>query len=99
MQRLSLLEAQACGIPTIEIGGEPSAQEVGLIVPTGRVELLADALRRLLDDATLRRRLGEQGSALVRRDFSEERLVETVLGVYRSVLMHQLRRRCNEIPC
>jgi glycosyltransferase involved in cell wall biosynthesis len=86
VQRLSLLEAQACGLPTIEVGDEPGEQAGGLIAPPGQVEPLADGLRRLLTDEALRRRLGGQGSARIRHDFSEERLVETVLGVYRSVL-------------
>lgn len=59
---ISLLEAMAAGVPVIAtpVGGVPDlieAERNGLLVPAGDVSGLAEALRRLLDDAALAQRL------------------------------------------
>jgi glycosyltransferase involved in cell wall biosynthesis len=60
------LEAGACGLPVLahDTGGVSDAVidgETGLLVPTGKPQALSAALRRLLEDGELRRRLGENG--------------------------------------
>jgi glycosyltransferase involved in cell wall biosynthesis len=63
----ALLEAMGCGLPVIVSDGTPGLLEVvehdvtGLVVPVNDAVALAAALRRLLTDASLRRRLGEAG--------------------------------------
>ena len=44
----------------------------GLIVAPGRVDELADALRRLAEDPTLRRSLGAAGREAVLREFTTD---------------------------
>jgi glycosyltransferase involved in cell wall biosynthesis len=88
---VSLLQASAAGVPVIasRAGGMPEAVrdgENGLLVPPGDDAALADALRRLIGDAALRRRLGDGGRALIAREFSIDAMVEGNLGVYREVL-------------
>jgi glycosyltransferase involved in cell wall biosynthesis len=72
-----LMEAQAFALPVVstDISGIPELiedGENGLLVPQKNPTALADALRRLLDDAGLRRRLGETGARTVRERFSCE---------------------------
>ncbi|HSQ06805.1 MAG TPA: hypothetical protein VLM84_03815, partial [Chromatiaceae bacterium] len=47
---------------------------------------LGAALESLLGDADLRRRLGEGGRALMRREFSIDAMVEGNLSLYREIL-------------
>ena len=60
----ALLEAMGCGLPVIVSDGTPGLLEVvehgvtGLVVPVNDAVALAAALRAMLSDATLRRRLG-----------------------------------------
>jgi glycosyltransferase involved in cell wall biosynthesis len=88
---VSLLQASAAGVPIIasRAGGMPEAvadEETGLLVPPGDAPALRDALRRLIDDASLRRRLGDQGRARIEREFSVETMVRGNLAVYRELV-------------
>ncbi|MBI3682347.1 MAG: glycosyltransferase family 4 protein [Acidobacteria bacterium] len=87
----SLMEAMACGCATIasRTGGNPElvqGGETGLLFETGNVRELADQLRRLVDDASLRLRLGASASSFVRGRFSRQRAVDNVAAVYRKFL-------------
>jgi glycosyltransferase involved in cell wall biosynthesis len=88
---LSILEAMAAGLPVVasRVGGVPELVvdgETGLLVPAGDPELLAAAVGRLLDDATLRRRLGEAGRARVRERFDLDSVRRAHLDLYRREL-------------
>ncbi len=70
----TVLEAMAAGLPVLATrhGGLPEAVadgETGLLADEGDVEGLAGALRRLLEDAELRRRLGSAGRARAAAEF------------------------------
>jgi glycosyltransferase involved in cell wall biosynthesis len=58
----------------------------GLLVPPRDAEALAAALRRVLGDPPLARRLGDAGRARAVAEFSIERMIERVRGVYDAVL-------------
>jgi glycosyltransferase involved in cell wall biosynthesis len=63
---MSILEAMAAGLPVVasEVGGVGElvvAGETGLLVPPGRPDALAAALRTLLVDASRRERMGAGG--------------------------------------
>lgn len=74
------LEAAACGTPTVA-SDSPGLREsvvdgeTGYLVPHGDVEALAERLRRLIEDAALRERLGRQARAFAER-FSWDRTAE-----------------------
>lgn len=58
----------------------------GLLVPPRDAGALADAVGRLLESPELRRRFGLAGRALVEREFTQARVVEQTLAVYRELL-------------
>lgn len=84
------VEAEACGIPVIgtDVGGVSEMMRngvTGMLVPVSDQAALTAALKRLIDDPVLRRRMGEAGYRMVREEgvFSPERLAETTEGLYR----------------
>jgi glycosyltransferase involved in cell wall biosynthesis len=84
---LSVLEAMAAGLPVIAsaVGGVPEIVAdgvTGLLVPAGDDAALAAALKQLLADATLRRRLGAAGRERVRLHFDLADLQRAHLELY-----------------
>jgi glycosyltransferase involved in cell wall biosynthesis len=84
---LSILEAMAAGKPVIAsaIGGNDEIiahGENGLLVPQADPAALAGAIRAVLSDPALARRLAEAGRSRVRREFAVETMVESVTRVY-----------------
>jgi len=86
------LEAHASGTPVVSTDLTTSVPFVnqdgvtGLTVPVGDVAALAEALRRLCGDASLRERLGGQARKRVRRDFTIERMVDDTVRIYEGLL-------------
>jgi glycosyltransferase involved in cell wall biosynthesis len=69
----TLLDGLAMGVPVVASasGGLPDAMgEAGILVPEGDAAALADALRRLRDDETLRERLSRAGRERFRCEFA-----------------------------
>jgi glycosyltransferase involved in cell wall biosynthesis len=87
----ALIDAAACGraIVTCNV---PGCREVvrdgenGLLVPPRDSAALAAALGRLLEDAKLRRAMGERSRARAIAEFSAGRVIEQTLGLYRELL-------------
>lgn len=82
----SVLLAAACGTAVVatDVGGTREIcpdGEAGLLVPARRPELLRSALELLLDDPSLRDRLGAAGSARAARLFDWARCADALLGV------------------
>jgi glycosyltransferase involved in cell wall biosynthesis len=82
---LSVLEAAACGIPSIgtAIYGLTDAivaDETGLLVPVRDEAALAEAIRALALDGPLRERLGAAGRARVLERFTRSRLEHAFLA-------------------
>ncbi len=82
-----LLEAMALGTPCVstDVTGIPEIlrhEETGLRVPQRRPEKLADALSRLMADASLRVRLARRARALVERDFDITRNAAALREVF-----------------
>jgi phosphatidyl-myo-inositol dimannoside synthase len=84
------LEAAAAGLPTIggASGGVPEAVEqnvTGLLVSGRDVEEIATAIKRLVDSAELRVRLGTAGRARVRKAFTWEKAAADLAMVHLTV--------------
>lgn len=89
-----LIEAAAVGraIVTTDAPGCRDVvrhEENGLLVPVGDGGATAAAIRRLLDDSDLRRRLAMRGREIAMREFSVEQFVDASLAAYdRALRMH-----------
>lgn len=88
---MCLLEAMAASKPVIatRVGAVPKIiipEETGLLLQPGDVEGLAAAISRLLTDAALARRLGENGCEHVRQHFSATSMAKAYLQTYAGVL-------------
>jgi glycosyltransferase involved in cell wall biosynthesis len=88
---LVVLEAMARRRPVVAtpVGGTPEVVvdgETGLLVPPRDPDALAAALRRLLGDADLRRRMGEAGYQRVRERFAADAMADRMLAIYDEVL-------------
>jgi glycosyltransferase involved in cell wall biosynthesis len=87
----ALLDAMACrkAVVGTTAGGIPEAVvhgATGLLVEPRDDRALADAIISMLNDAETRAQYGEAGRRRVEEQFSEERLVDGVLGAYASVV-------------
>jgi phosphatidylinositol alpha-1,6-mannosyltransferase len=85
-----LLEAQSCGKPVVagRSGGTREAMnppETGLLVPCDQPDELAEALDRLLRDATRRERMGRAARAWVEERFCWERLAARAAEIFEAV--------------
>lgn len=88
---MGVLEAMARGVPVVasSVGGVPDAVRDGrdgLLVAVDDVESLSVALDRLLSDPALAARLGASARERAAREFSSERVVESLSALYREVL-------------
>lgn len=87
----ALLEAAscACALVAADVPGSREVvrhEETGLLVPPKDVPALAAALKRLIDDKLLRRRLGEKARQAACDEFSQEKVAEETLTVYQDLL-------------
>ncbi|PIU42088.1 MAG: mannosyltransferase [Candidatus Omnitrophica bacterium CG07_land_8_20_14_0_80_42_15] len=86
------LEAQACGRPVVSTAlptGVPFVNlngETGIVVPPKSSEKLAEAINRLLEDGTLRLRLGEQAKKRVESQFTREIMAQKTLELYKELM-------------
>jgi len=88
---IALLEAAARALPILATtcGGIPelvSNEQHALLLPTGRPDLLAQSLLRLVRDIALRERLGQAACEHVRQCFSLQAQVQATLAAYRKAL-------------
>jgi L-malate glycosyltransferase len=83
----SLLDAMAAGKACVgtRAGGISEVigdGETGVLVSPRDSDALADAVARLLEDAALRKRMGEAGLSRVKAQFSVEKMVQETLAAY-----------------
>lgn len=88
---VGLIEALLCKKPVIgtNSGGIPDIikdGETGLLVPPKDPVALAEAIKLLLRNKRLARRLAKNGYQYVRANFTPERVAEQMLQVYQAVL-------------
>ncbi len=86
-----LLEAMACGRACVTTDAPGCREAVkhgenGLLVPVRDTEKLASALERLLLDPELRGRMGRRGRKCAEQHFSQEKVIEQTLAIYRDIL-------------
>lgn len=89
-----IIEAAATGVPAIgsRIYGITDAileGETGLLFEAGDVQQLAQSMRTLAGDASLRARMGRMARERALRDFPQEKLTAALLAHYRQLLARQ----------
>lgn len=82
-----ILEAMAAGCPIVatSVGGVPTAVRDGvngLVVPSRRPDLFAEALEKALGDPELLERFSDETRRVFREDFSAERMTEKYEALY-----------------
>ncbi|HZQ07235.1 MAG TPA: glycosyltransferase [Anaerolineae bacterium] len=86
------LEAMAAGKPMVSCDVKTGVAWVnqnevtGLVVPPKDSRALAEAIARLINDDSLRARMGAAGVARVQAEFTLEKMVERVMKVYENAL-------------
>ncbi len=88
---LSILEAMAAGkaVVATAVGGTPEAVldgETGLLVPPGDPVALARAIREILSNPSLLRKMGATGRKRVQREFSSASMVQHITHLYDELL-------------
>lgn len=83
----ALLEAMAAGLPVIatRVSGTPDVvtnEKDGLLIPPESSESLADAMKRVILDPSLRQRLGQNARRRVEDDYSLERIAGVYSNLY-----------------
>lgn len=85
---LAMIEAMSAGVPVVAARQGATAEAIdrpwenGVLVPRGKVEPLADALRKLLTDAGLRARMGSSARERILSSYTLDRMVEGTVSVY-----------------
>lgn len=87
----ALLEAQSWGLACVvsDIPGNCAVVRDGvngLVVPVGDAASLAAAIRRLLEDAGLRRRLGDRAREQAMKEYGIDSVAERLLHIYGEIL-------------
>lgn len=93
---VSLVEAQACGLPAVvtDVGAAREVVEdevTGFVVPPEDPEALAEALLRMVCDQHLRAVMGRASRDRAIARFSIDRTIESLIGAYDQVVR---RRAC-----
>jgi glycosyltransferase involved in cell wall biosynthesis len=87
----ALLEAMACGLPSVATRVSGSEDIVlneinGLLVEPEQPAELAQALRRIIEDTDLAQRLGREGRITVANEYQLSTVVEKCIKLYRRLL-------------
>jgi len=85
---ISILEAMRAGLPVIatKVGGIPEAVADGLngfLVPPSRDDLMAESLRRLFLNISLREQMGRNGREQFLERFTDQQMILRTLEVYK----------------
>jgi glycosyltransferase involved in cell wall biosynthesis len=88
---MAIAEAMAIGVPVVAtpvggVGDMVRHGETGFLYPVGDVDALTARLGQLLDDPSLRDRLGSQSRSVARRTHAPDQVARATVDVYRRLL-------------
>ena len=91
----SLIEACACGLPIVTTDAVGCREVVsdgenGFLVPIKSVEPLADALKKLIMDPSLRRRMGALGRARAEKLYDTQKISSLTLELYSELIVSRV---------
>ena len=92
---LSIMEAQAAGLPVVasRIGGIPSLIEdgkTGVLVEPENHDALAEAIITLLQDRARMNKIGMAGREFIGRNFSADKMLDKVVVLYEQLMVKKL---------
>lgn len=93
-----LIETAACCRPIVATD-VPGCREIvrdgenGLLIPARDAEALGVAIKRLIEDHALRRRMGERGRKIAEKEFGLERVIAKTLAVYQELLKNNNKHK------
>lgn len=103
---VTLIEAMAMGLPTVStpVSGIPELiQDLysGLLVEPGKVEQLAEAIKALIQNRDLGKRLGKRGREKVIKDFDMGKTLELLISnfLFRRSFSDELHQIRHNLPC
>ena len=82
-----LIEAMTCGLPAVTFDFKCGPKDIiedgknGLLVPEGNVQALAEAMKRLMYDEPLRRRMGTE-ALKIKEKYSEDAVMDKWLKLF-----------------
>ena len=83
-------QGMLCGRPAVAFDLDGSKEVVnentGRLIEPKNVEQLTNACAELIEDETLRKKLGENGREFVKEIFAPETMVDTIEAVYQKLL-------------
>jgi glycosyltransferase involved in cell wall biosynthesis len=87
----TILEAMSCGLPVVatSVGANSDLVvegQTGLLIPPDDPPALANAIAKLVDNESLRLRMGEDGRARIEREFGIARMVRDYSQLYCELL-------------
>jgi glycosyltransferase involved in cell wall biosynthesis len=87
-----LLEAMACERPVISTDITGVAEDIrirgaGLVVEPGNADVLAEAIKTILNDPNLANRMGSAGRVLIEEKYGSDIVMEQVEGIYREIFL------------
>lgn len=89
----TLPQAMLCGRPVVsfDVDGakEVVNEKTGRLIEPKNVEELTQACAELIEDADLRKRLGETGRESVKRKFAPQTMVDIIEEVYNELLQEK----------
>jgi len=87
----ALLEAASAGLPIVTTD-TPGCREVvddgvnGYLVPPRNASLVAESLKKLIENPELRSQFGQAGRDKVLKEFTVDKVVEETMNIYTSLL-------------
>jgi L-malate glycosyltransferase len=92
---VSILEAGACGIPSItsNVGGLPEVnkdQLTGFIIPPNNPEILANKIINLYENEALRKKMGNNARVRVVNQFNWSNNIKQMLNIYKNFQVKKL---------
>jgi glycosyltransferase involved in cell wall biosynthesis len=86
----TLPQAMLCGKPAISFDVDGAREVVnentGRLIEPKNIEQLIEACEELIEDESLRKKLGEQGRESVKKKFAPDTMVDTIEAVYKKLL-------------
>jgi glycosyltransferase involved in cell wall biosynthesis len=98
----SILEAMSAGVPVVatRVGGNPEIVQdgvTGVLVPVKDAAALARAIRTLLENPDLARRLGRAGRQRILDNFSLQRMVSKTEEHYEKLIEGMSQKHAREV--